>query len=92
MLVVRVELRSAITGKVTEIARMPLWNLGTGTAKRGNYKGRTVPGKTDGPMIVPAMFLEGRKPMRSAEVDNYPRQSLHVWNLIARMLTAMGYK
>ncbi|HWX31238.1 MAG TPA: hypothetical protein VNZ53_27840 [Steroidobacteraceae bacterium] len=88
MLIVRVELHSAITGKVTEIARAIIANEG-GTPMRGNYWGIVAHGKTDGPMI-PAAIYQRRK--HETHITNYPRQSKHVWNLVARMLTAMGYK
>jgi hypothetical protein len=90
MLIIRVELHSAVTGKVTEIARMLMYNDGTGDVKMGNYKGKTVPGKTEGPMIP--QTIHQRRPMRSAEVKLYPRTRLNVWHLVRRMLDNMGYE
>jgi hypothetical protein len=85
VLVVRVELHSAITGKVTEIARMFIANTGTGTPNRGNYCGRALrKGAKDTRLI--------RNSIRLGEVYNYARKSKHVWNLVAKMLTAMEYK
>jgi hypothetical protein len=84
MLIITVELHSAITGKVTEIAKMKLYNDGTGTSQKGNYAGVTYRGKDD------ALIQE--KTNRTGSVKNYPRLNLHVWNLIARMLKNMGYK
>jgi hypothetical protein len=84
MLVVRVELHSAITGEVTEIAKMRIANTGTGTPARGNYVGSTIKKGRD-------MRLVGSI-MRMGEVFDYPRKSKHVWNLVARMLKAMEYK
>ena len=79
MLVIKVELHSVITGKVSEIARMHVWNKGNGTETRGHYGG--------------AVFRKGsHKRLREGAVNDYPRKSLHVWNLIARMLKDMGYK
>lgn len=91
MLVIRVELHSSITGKITELARMIIANDGTGTGKRGSYWGRAAKGVTPGPMI-PAAIMHGSRLLRHAQVRNYPRASLHVWHLVARMLAAMGYK
>lgn len=90
MLVIRVELHSAVTGKISEIARMLVYNDGTGTAQVGSYKGKTVKGTTEGPM-TPAVIYQ-RKAMREGTVGNYRRLNLHVWHLVARMLAAMGYE
>lgn len=90
MLVIRVELHSAITGKITEIARMLLWNDGEGNLGKGNYKAKTVQGKQEGNM--PVREIRDSSSMRDGEVNNYPRLSLHVWHLVARMLKSMNYK
>ena len=72
MIVIRVELHSAITGKVTTLGKAVICNDGTGTRTRGNY----------------TMALSGKdgKPMKHAQITNWPRLSKHVWALIARML------
>lgn len=85
MIIVRFELHSAITGHVTELARMRICNTGEGTATKGNYVGETFIGRSREVLDVGRVSKEGR-------VENYPRQALHVWNLVARMLTSMGYK
>lgn len=90
MLVIRVELHSAITGKITEIARMIMWNDGTGDRTTGDYKAKTVKGKQEGSM--PAREIWDNDPLRAGEVKGYPRLRLHVWHLVARMLKAMDYK
>lgn len=90
MLVIRVELHSAVTGKVTEIARMLMHNDGTGTPNRGNYKAKTVKGKIADNM--PAMEIRDSVPLREGEVKDYPRLGLHVWHLVCRMLKSMDYK
>lgn len=41
-------------------------------------------------MIAPAIMHESRK-LRDGTVRDYPRQSKHVWNLVARMLKSMGF-
>lgn len=41
MLIVRVELHSAITGEITEIARALIYNDGHGTITTGDYGGVT---------------------------------------------------
>ena len=84
MLVVRVELHSAITRTVTEIARMHICNLG-GSDAIADYGVRTLHGRC-------ALKLDEHKASRHGTVTNYPRKRLHVWNLVARALRSMDYK
>ncbi len=83
MIVIRVELHSAVTKKITEIARMQICNVG-GTADHGDYRAETLKGRT-------AEQLDRRVRNRAGEVKRYPRQAIHVWHLVARALVAMGY-
>jgi hypothetical protein len=92
MLVIRVELHSARTGVISEIARMVIANDGTGTTKRGNYWGRTAKGVIYGDNMIAAAIIQESRKMDHAEVKDYPRASKHVWNLVSRMLAVMGYK
>lgn len=85
MIVVSVQLHSAITGEVTELARMRICNDGTGDVAHGNYTGSTFRGRSRD-------ALDRRVVSKSAGVKNFPRQSQHVWNLVARMLGAMRYR
>lgn len=86
MIVVRVELHSAITGEKTELARMLIDNIG-GTAQLGNYRARTLRGRSedalDHAMVAPAQ--------REGKVLGHPRLREHVWNLVAKSLKSMGY-
>lgn len=84
MIVVRVELHSAITGRATELARMVLANDGTGTGPIGHYVATTLRGRS-------GEALDRRVTQRSASIRDWPHQRLHVWNLVAAALTAMGY-
>ena len=86
MIVVRVELHSAITGKVTELARMVIYNLGDHPAspRRGNYGVTTFRGRTK-------EDLDKKISSRKGVIDNYPRLSLHVWHLVERALQSVGY-
>ena len=77
MLVINVELHSAITHKITTIARMSISNVG-GTVSRGDYSAKTFH-KTTG------------EPLRSGEVLNHPRISANVWVLVRKALQVMGY-
>lgn len=83
MIVVRVELHSAITGQVSELARMNISNVG-GTATKGDYHCETLRGRSKAD-------LDKRVQQRAGNVMNYPRLSIHVWHLVARALVGMGY-
>ena len=73
MIVVTVHLHSAQTGQITELARAIIANDGTGTPKRGNY--------------WMDLLGKNRVPMKDrARIRDWPRQSKHVWALIARLL------
>lgn len=85
MIVVRVELVSAVTGDTTELARMEIANKGTSPVSTiGNYTVRTLRGRS-------TEALDRRTIERAAEVVNWPRKSLHVWNLVEVALSRMGY-
>lgn len=85
MIVVRIELHSAVTGKVEEIGQMVISNDGTSAnPKRGNYDVRLGRrGVTDTRQIVNA-------PQRRARVELFPRASFSVWVLVARALKNLG--
>ena len=85
MIMVRVELHPSNGGGVTELARMKICNDGSVTGAWGNYKGETYRGRN-------AEALNQRVVQREGQVTNFPRQSTHVWVLIARMLARMGYR
>lgn len=85
MIRVRVELISAVTGKVTELARMHISNDGSGTVTRRNYDGQTFIGRSTDQ-------LDRQRVSKSGRLMNFPSEQLHVWNLVARMLQQMGYR
>jgi len=87
MLVVRIELHSAITGKVTEIGRMIVSNDGkTLDPKVGNYDVRLARrGVEDNARIL-------AKPQRHGRVEGHARLSLPVWSLVAKALSAIGFE
>lgn len=90
MLVIRVELWSAITGQKTEIARMVVDNIG-GTVQRGNYRCRTYRGRSE-EALHRAMTQGGAQNVtREARVTGHARLKEHVWHLVAKSLSAMGY-
>ncbi len=87
MIVVRVELWSAVTHKKTELARMFISNDETVTLQNpnlGNYNGVTFIGRS-------AEALDKQTPSKRARVENWRRNDFHVWNLVRAMLENMGY-
>ena len=83
MIIVRVELHSAITGKVSEIARAIIANNG-GTDELGNYDVGTFRGES-------AEELNQLQMERRGKVEGHPRMDQHVWNLVAKALAGMRY-
>ena len=83
MIVVKVELHSAITGEITQIARMHIANVG-GDRDYGNYSCATFRGRDAAELARFTKQREGR-------VANHPRLREHVWNLVAHALRGMGY-
>jgi hypothetical protein len=80
---VRVELLSARTGDVTELARMHICNVG-GTMQLRDYDGETFLGRSTESLNRLAVNRRGA-------VRGWPSERLHVWFLVAKMLTSMGY-
>lgn len=82
MIVVKVELHSAITGRVTELGCMVISNDGAGTRSHGNYDVRLG---RKGASI--ARILDA--PQRRGRVDGHARNALSVWALVAKALTSL---
>lgn len=83
MLVIKVELHSAITGQTSEIANMVIANNGKGSHSSGDYWGRVYKKGTN--------YYNKPVVIKDGEVKNYPRLDKPVWNLVQLMLTNMGY-
>lgn len=79
MILVKVELHSAQTGKVTEIGRLQIANDRSGSKERGNY--------------LVWIFRRGSKArvQRQAQLLDFPRLSAPIWKLLRRALEAAGY-
>lgn len=94
MIVVRVELWSAVTGQKRELARMVVDNIGTNdTGSICDYRVRTIRGR-DEQTLQDGMVrtLKGTaKPTREGKVTGHARLSLHVWHLVAKALANIGY-
>jgi hypothetical protein len=83
MIVVRVELHSAITGQVTELARMHISNESGGGRLR-DYSVASFTGRS-------TAQLNRQRVQRQARVECWPSAELHVWNLVAVALASMDY-
>jgi hypothetical protein len=75
VIVVKVELHSAITGKATPLGTMVIANLGTGTKDVGNYEAGLI-------------TKDGRKGRR-AQVHGHRRLALSIWVLVAKCIRAL---
>ncbi|MCP2016871.1 hypothetical protein [Qipengyuania citrea] len=87
MIVVKVELHSAITGDQTELARMMIDNIG-GDMKVGDYRARTYRGRSAATL---ERAMRSGSTTREGTVLGHRRLALHVWHLVAKALTGMGY-
>lgn len=89
MLIVRVELLSAITGKTTELARMHICNDGQGDNPRlSDYDVHTLRGRSGEDLD---QSWRNKTYTRQGKVRKHRRLDLHVWHLVGKALTAMGY-
>lgn len=79
MIVVKVELHSAITGEVTEIGRMNIINDGTGDADVGNYN------------VLLMRRGTTRRVQRGGRVEGHSRKSLPIWALVSKALKAVKF-
>lgn len=85
MIRISVFLISAISrDRDTELARMDICNLATGSKRRGDYEAVTYRGRS-------TKALNAGIPSKRATVANWPREELHIWNLVRWFLDHMGY-
>lgn len=82
MIVVTIELHSAITGAKKKLGTMVICNTGSGSnnPKRGDYAVRVGQKNKQGLKDVMA------DPLRKGSVYNYPRLSYNVWRLVSRAI------
>lgn len=90
MIVVRVELHSAVTGDRTELARMVIDNIG-GTIQRGDYRCRTLRGRSAEALERAMHRMHSGGTQREGRVLGHARLREHVWNLVAKALQGMSY-
>jgi hypothetical protein len=72
MLIVKIELHSAVTGQVTTIATGKIVNTGTGSLTQGNYR-------------IELRDSAGRR-SKSGHIEGFPRKRLLAWDLLYRAL------
>ena len=72
MLIVKIELHSAVTGEIKTLATGRIINTGSGTPTRGNYRVDLGDGR-------------GRH-WKTGVVAGFPRKRLLAWDLLARAL------
>jgi len=72
MIIVTVKLHSARNGEISQLARIRLWNDGTGTQERGNYHWE-IRGK-------------GNRFMKNGELKNWPRKSKTALALLQKVI------
>lgn len=87
VIIVRVELWSAVTGQVSELARMSIDNIG-GDIRHGDYRVRTLRGRSKEALDK---ALISNNVQREGKVIRHARLSEHVWNLVAKALANTGY-
>jgi hypothetical protein len=90
MIVVKVEIWSAVTGQKTELARVVIDNIG-GTTHLGNYRARSLKGRDEEALDKAMLRIQSTGTQREGKVIGHPRLREHVWNLVAKSLSAMGY-
>lgn len=84
MIVVKIELHSAITDEIKEIGRMVICNRG-GTRTKGEY---SVDQLLPGTKLKPGCL---DNPVRHGEVKDHLRLRKPVWNLLYKALKAIGH-
>ena len=72
ILIVKIELHSAVTGEVTTIATGKIVNTGTGSPSQGNYR-------------IELRDAAGRM-WKTGHIEGFPRKRLLAWDLLCRAL------
>lgn len=90
MIVVRVELHSAIDGRTEDLGTLVIDNVG-GTRTRGDYRCRMYR-KGDAERVGGARrLIPLAKPIREGRVEGHARLAEPVHGLVAKALKEMGY-
>lgn len=87
MIVVKIELHSAVTSKVSSIGTLVIDNIG-GTKNKGNYRCRMYRKNQDD---IYLRLVKGERPIRECEVLGHPRLTQPVQSLVFKALEKMNY-
>lgn len=96
MIVVKLELHSAVTKEVTQLGQIVIANTGKGSRTRGNYTVRQARKDRLIALTLPDGSLAYDEkaylnPQRQGEVLDHARLAKPVWNLIFKALKALGH-
>jgi hypothetical protein len=81
MIVIKVELHSAVTGRITQLGKMIIANDGKSYDPNiGSYDG-VVLRKPDFKIVT-----------RMGRIESHKKHAETIWHLIGKMLSNMGYK
>lgn len=84
MIIIRVELHSAVTHKITELARMKIYNVGTGSINLRDYCVEVYKGRSK-------EALDKNTLNKWARINSWPSERFHIWFLVAKALNNLGY-
>lgn len=92
MIVVRVELHSAIDGRVEDLGSVVIWNDGTGDRTTGNYEAVSLRRGADVYKSMRRYFRDRTKTaVRSGQVTGHKRLNRPVLELVRKALESMEY-
>jgi hypothetical protein len=92
VIVVKVELHSAIDGRVENLGSVVIWNDGTGDRTTGNYKAVSLRKGADVYQSLRRYFRDNRKAaVREGSVKGHKRLNRPVLELVRKALEDMGY-
>lgn len=92
MIVVKVELHSAIDGRVENLGSVVIWNDGTGDRTTGNYRAVALRKGADVYESMRRYFRDNRKAaVREGSVKGHKRLNRPVLELVRKALESMEY-
>ena len=103
MIVVKVELHSAVTGEIQTLGTAIIDNVTSperhreGRGRLGDYrtrafrKGADTRFQGDHPTAIACAMLRECKPQREGRVEGHRRLAEPVWSLVRKALASMGY-
>lgn len=89
MIVVSIDLHSAISGRRTTLARVAIANDGTGSANLGHYEVVSI--RKGSKASASAALLSGAGVCRRGRVEGHGRRREPILTLLRKALEKMGY-